>query len=111
MRIEAEPLHSLVNDIEERLYLVNRSSKVPALIALLEAGEWPQVLVFISARDDADGVAKKLARAGIDGGSPARGQGSGHAGAGAGGFQGTGRVRVLVATDLMARASRGALPW
>jgi superfamily II DNA/RNA helicase len=65
VRIEAELLNSLVNDIEERLYLVNRSSKVPALIALLEAGEWPQVLVFISARDDADGVAKKLARAGM----------------------------------------------
>ena len=41
VRIEAEPLNSLVSDIEERLYLVNRSSKVPALIALLEAGEWP----------------------------------------------------------------------
>lgn len=45
VRIEAEPLNSLVSDIEERLYLVNRSSKVPALIALLEAGEWPQVLI------------------------------------------------------------------
>ncbi len=102
VRIEAEPLNSLVNDIEERLYLVNRSSKVPALIALLEAGEWPQVLVFISARDDADGVAKKLARAGMtvavlhgNKDQTTREQTLAD-------FK-EGRVRVLVATDLMAR--------
>ncbi|MEI4987722.1 DEAD/DEAH box helicase [Aeromonas caviae] len=102
VRIEAEPLNSLVNDIEERLYLVNRSSKVPALIALLEAGEWPQVLVFISARDDADGVAKKLARAGMtvavlhgNKDQTTREQALAD-------FK-EGRVRVLVATDLMAR--------
>ncbi|MCE9970556.1 DEAD/DEAH box helicase, partial [Aeromonas salmonicida] len=64
-RIEANPLNSLVNEIEERLYLVNKSSKVPALISLLKDQAWPQVLVFISARDDADGVARKLARAGV----------------------------------------------
>lgn len=102
VRIEAEPLNSLVSDIEERLYLVNRSSKVPVLIALLEAGEWPQVLVFISARDDADGVAKKLARAGMtvavlhgNKDQAAREQALAD-------FK-EGRVRVLVATDLMAR--------
>lgn len=102
VRIEAEPLNSLVSDIEERLYLVNRSSKVPALIALLEAGEWPQVLVFISARDDADGVAKKLARTGMtvavlhgNKDQAAREQALAD-------FK-EGRVRVLVATDLMAR--------
>ncbi|MDU4189386.1 DEAD/DEAH box helicase [Aeromonas caviae] len=102
VRIEAEPLNSLVSDIEERLYLVNRSSKVPALIALLEAGEWPQVLIFISARDDADGVAKKLARAGMtvavlhgNKDQTTREQALAD-------FK-EGRVRVLVATDLMAR--------
>lgn len=65
VRIEATPLNSLVSEIEERLHLVNKSSKVPALISLLKAQDWPQVLVFISARDDADAVARKLAKAGI----------------------------------------------
>ncbi|HGY5998269.1 TPA: DEAD/DEAH box helicase, partial [Aeromonas hydrophila] len=65
VRVEADPRNSVADDIEERLYLVNKSSKVPALISLLKAHEWPQVLVFISARDDADGVARKLAKAGI----------------------------------------------
>ena len=102
VRIEAEPLNSLVSDIEERLYLVNRSSKVPALIALLEAGEWPQVLVFISARDDADGVAKKLARAGMTVAALHGNKDQATREQALADFK-EGRVRVLVATDLMAR--------
>ncbi|AUT43419.1 MULTISPECIES: DEAD/DEAH box helicase [Aeromonas] len=102
VRIEAEPLNSLVNDIKERLYLVNRSSKVPALIALLEAGEWPQVLVFISARDGADGVAKKLARAGMTVAALHGNKDQATREQALADFK-EGRVRVLVATDLMAR--------
>ncbi|MGQ4868417.1 DEAD/DEAH box helicase [Aeromonas caviae] len=102
VRIEAELLNSLVNDIEERLYLVNRSSKVPALIALLEAGEWPQVLVFISARDDADGVAKKLARAGMTVAALHGNKDQATREQALADFK-EGRVRVLVATELMAR--------
>lgn len=101
-RIEADPVNSLVSEIEERLYLVNKSSKVPALISLLKEQDWSQVLVFISARDDADGVARKLAKAGIpvaalhgDKDQVAREQALAD-------FR-AGKVRVLVATDLMAR--------
>ena len=102
LRIEADPVNSLVSEIEERLYLVNKSSKVPALISLLKEQDWSQVLVFISARDDADGVARKLAKAGVpvaalhgDKDQVAREQALAD-------FK-AGKVRVLVATDLMAR--------
>jgi len=102
VRIEATPLNSLVEDIEERLYLVNKSGKVPALIGLLKEQDWPQVLVFISARDDADAVARKLAKAGIavaalhgEKEQVVREQALAD-------FK-AGKVRVLVATDLMAR--------
>ncbi|WP_425935514.1 DEAD/DEAH box helicase [Aeromonas rivipollensis] len=102
VRIEATPLNSLVSEIEERLHLVNKSSKVPALISLLKAQDWPQVLVFISARDDADAVARKLAKAGIavaalhgEKDQVVREQALAD-------FK-AGKVRVLVATDLMAR--------
>ncbi|MEV3804185.1 DEAD/DEAH box helicase [Aeromonas veronii] len=101
-RIVANPLNSVVNEIEERLYLVNKSSKVPALISLLKEQAWPQVLVFISARDDADGVARKLAKAGIavaalhgEKEQAVREQALAD-------FK-EGKIRVLVATDLMAR--------
>lgn len=102
VRIEANPLNSLVSEIEERLHLVNKSSKVPALISLLKEQDWPQVLVFISARDDADAVARKLAKAGI---TVAALHGEKEQGAreqALSDFK-AGRVRVLVATDLMAR--------
>lgn len=102
VRIEADQLNGLVSEIEERLYLVNKSGKVPALIGLLKEQDWPQVLVFISARDDADGVARKLAKAGIavaalhgDKDQAVREQALAD-------FK-AGKVRVLVATDLMAR--------
>ncbi len=102
VRIEATPLNSLLSEIEERLHLVNKSSKVPALIGLLKVQDWPQVLVFISARDDADAVARKLAKAGIavaalhgEKDQVVREQALAD-------FK-AGRVRVLVATDLMAR--------
>ncbi|MEZ6966564.1 DEAD/DEAH box helicase [Aeromonas sp. S9(2024)] len=102
LRVEADPLNSVASDIEERLYLVNKSSKVPALIKLLGEEAWPQVLVFISARDDADGVARKLAKAGIavaalhgEKEQAVREQALAD-------FK-AGKVRVLVATDLMAR--------
>ncbi|SIQ42261.1 Superfamily II DNA and RNA helicase [Shewanella morhuae] len=64
-RIEAQQLNSVVAEIEEQLYLVNKGSKAQVLIALLKQYQWPQVLVFISARDDADAVAKRLAKAGM----------------------------------------------
>ncbi|MCS3456626.1 superfamily II DNA/RNA helicase [Aeromonas sp. BIGb0405] len=102
VRIEANPRNGLVEDIEERLYLVNKSGKVPALIGLLKEQDWPQVLVFISARDDADAVARKLAKAGI---AVAALHGEKEQGAreqALADFK-AGKVRVLVATDLMAR--------
>ena len=101
-RIEANPLNSVASEIDEQLYLVNKSSKVPALISLLKDRAWPQVLVFISARDDADGVAKKLIKAGIavaalhgEKDQAVREQVLAD-------FK-AGKVRVLVATDLLAR--------
>ncbi|MGR1223113.1 DEAD/DEAH box helicase [Aeromonas veronii] len=101
-RIEATPLNSVVNEIEERLYLVNKSSKVPALISLLKEQAWPQVLVFISARDDADGVARKLAKAGITVAALHGEKEQAVREQALGDFK-EGKIRVLVATDLMAR--------
>lgn len=102
LRVEADPLNSVASDIEERLYLVNKSSKVPALIKLLGEEAWPQVLVFISARDDADGVARKLAKAGIAVAALHGEKEQAQREQALADFK-AGKVRVLVATDLMAR--------
>ncbi|PJG57803.1 DEAD/DEAH box helicase [Aeromonas cavernicola] len=102
IRIEADTPNRVASAIEQRLFLVNKSSKVPALIQLLKDQPWPQVLVFISARDDADGVARKLAKAGItvaalhgEKTQTVREQVLAD-------FK-AGKLRVLVATDVMAR--------
>jgi len=65
LRVEASAVNSVVEEVEERLYLVNKGSKAQALIAQIKQSSWQQVLVFISARDNADALAKKLTKAGI----------------------------------------------
>lgn len=102
LRVEAHKANSVVPHIEEHLYLVNKGSKTQALIALLKQYQWPQVLVFISARDDADAVAKRLAKAGMkvaalhgEKDQTVRSQTLAD-------FKAK-RIQILVATDLMAR--------
>lgn len=102
LRVQAHKANSVAPHIEEQLYLVNKGSKTQALIALLKQYQWPQVLVFISARDDADAVAKRLAKAGMkvaalhgEKDQTVRSQTLAD-------FKAK-RIQILVATDLMAR--------
>lgn len=63
--IQPDTENSVVDHIDEQLYLVNKGSKTKALLALLAQHSNQQVLVFISAKDNADALAKKLIKAGI----------------------------------------------
>ncbi|EOD80846.1 ATP-dependent RNA helicase [Grimontia indica] len=65
VRIEAHQKNSVVEEIEERLYLVNKGSKAQALISLIKQHGWKQVLVFVGERGNADALAKKLTKAGM----------------------------------------------
>lgn len=65
VRIEANVANHIGDEIEERIFLVNKGSKPQALIALLKEYVGQQVLVFISAKDNADALSKKLLKAGI----------------------------------------------
>jgi superfamily II DNA/RNA helicase len=102
LRVEAHRVNSVVGEIEERLYLVNKGSKAKALITLLKQYQWPQVLVFISARDDADAVAKRLAKAGMKAAS-LHGEKDQYVRSQTLADFKANRIEVLVATDLMAR--------
>ncbi|ABV86230.1 DEAD/DEAH box helicase domain protein [Shewanella pealeana ATCC 700345] len=66
VKVEAHAANSVVTDISESLYLVNKGDKARALIALIQKNQWSQVLVFINAKDDADKLAKRLVKAGIN---------------------------------------------
>ncbi|WP_297897256.1 DEAD/DEAH box helicase [Shewanella sp.] len=102
LRVEAHRVNSVVGEIEERLYLVNKGSKAQALIALLKQYQWPQVLVFISARDDADAVAKRLDKAGMKAAALHGEKDQTVRSQTLADFKAN-RIEVLVATDLMAR--------
>ncbi|MCP3129943.1 DEAD/DEAH box helicase [Shewanella sp. KJ2020] len=102
LRVEAHKVNSVVAEIQERLYLVNKGSKAQALIALLKQYQWPQVLVFISARDDADAIAKRLAKAGIKAAALHGEKDQTVRSQTLADFKAN-RIQVLVATDLMAR--------
>ena len=64
-RVTANQQNSVVEDIHEQLYLVNKGSKPQALIALLKQNNWPQVLVFVGEKKAADNLTKRLSKAGI----------------------------------------------
>lgn len=102
LRVEAHKVNSVAGEIEEQLYLVNKGSKAQALIALLKQYQWPQVLVFISARDDADAVAKRLAKAGMKVAALHGEKDQAVRSQTLADFKAN-RIQVLVATDLMAR--------
>ncbi len=57
--------NSVNQQVSETLYLVNKGSKTKALIDLVTRHHWRQTLVFISAKEDADKLTKKLVKAGI----------------------------------------------
>lgn len=102
LRIEANVVNSVTADIEEQLYLVNKGSKAQALIALLKQYQWPQVLVFISARDDADALAKRLVKAGMKAAALHGEKDQSVRSQVLADFKAN-QLQVLVATDLMAR--------
>ncbi|MEZ9594797.1 DEAD/DEAH box helicase [Shewanella sp. 10N.261.52.F9] len=66
VKVSAQAANSVVSDIKELLYLVNKGDKARALIALVLAHKWSQVLVFINAKDEADKLTKRLVKAGIN---------------------------------------------
>ena len=101
-KITTHKENSVVETIEETLYPVNKGSKAQALIALLNQNPWPQVLVFIGAKDNADALTKRLNKAKISV-SALHGNKSQEERAQALDSFKNGDTRVLIATDVMAR--------
>ncbi|GEA59802.1 DEAD/DEAH box helicase [Vibrio comitans] len=101
-RIQTSVANSVVEGIEETLYLVNKGSKTNALIAQLKQHNWSQVLVFIGAKDNADALTKKLTKAGISV-AALHGNKSQQEREETLELFKQGKVNVLIATDLLAR--------
>ncbi|CAK2123019.1 DEAD/DEAH box helicase [Vibrio crassostreae] len=101
-KITTHQENSVVETIEETLYLVNKGSKAQALIALLNQNQWPQVLVFIGAKDNADALTKRLNKAKISVSALHGNKSQEEREQTLESFK-NGETRVLIATDVMAR--------
>ncbi|EGQ9820393.1 DEAD/DEAH box helicase [Vibrio parahaemolyticus] len=101
-QVAAHQENSTNQDIVETLYLVNKGSKTKALIELIQKNAWTQALVFIGAKENADGLAKKLNKAGISTNALHGDKSQAEREAALAQFK-SGQIQVLIATDLLAR--------
>ncbi|HII4328834.1 TPA: DEAD/DEAH box helicase [Vibrio parahaemolyticus] len=101
-QVAAHQENSTNQDIVETLYLVNKGSKTKALIELIQKNAWTQVLVFIGAKENADGLAKKLNKAGISANALHGNKSQDEREDALAQFK-SGQIQVLIATDLLAR--------
>ncbi len=101
-QVAAHQENSTNQDIAETLYLVNKGSKTKALIELIQKNAWTQALVFIGAKENAGGLAKKLNKAGISTNALHGDKSQAEREAALAQFK-SGQAQVLIATDLLAR--------
>ncbi|HCG8479833.1 TPA: DEAD/DEAH box helicase [Vibrio parahaemolyticus] len=101
-QVAAHQENSTNQDIVETLYLVNKGSKTKALIELIQKNAWTQALVFIGAKENADGLAKKLNKAGISTNALHGNKSQAEREEVLAQFK-SGQIQVLIATDLLAR--------
>ncbi|EPX4141310.1 DEAD/DEAH box helicase [Vibrio vulnificus] len=101
-QVAAHQENSTNQDIAETLYLVNKGSKTKALIELIQKNAWTQALVFIGAKENADGLAKKLNKAGISTNALHGDKSQAEREEALAQFK-SGQTQVLIATDLLAR--------
>ncbi|QSA20454.1 DEAD/DEAH box helicase [Vibrio furnissii] len=101
-QVAAHQENSTNQDITETLFLVNKGSKTKALIELIQQNSWTRVLVFIGAKENADGLAKKLNKAGVSTTALHGNKSQDEREEALAQFK-SGQVNVLIATDLLAR--------
>ena len=102
LRIEVAATPVTTPKIEQRAIAVDEVRRTPLLRHLLGAHSWERVLVFVSSRYAAEHVADKLYRTGIEADALHGDLSQGARSQVLADFR-SGRLRVLVATDLAAR--------
>ena len=101
-KVAVTPVASTVDTIEQWVYFVDKPNKIKLLIGLLEDPDIESTLTFSRTKHGADKICKALCRAGIDA-RAIHGDKSQNARQNALQEFKSGKVRVLVATDIAAR--------
>jgi len=100
--VEATPENTTAEKVDQKTYRVDKSRKTELITKFIKEGNWDQVLVFTRTKHGANRLSKKLEKAGITS-AAIHGNKTQNARVKAlAGFK-SGKVRVLVATDIAAR--------
>jgi len=102
LRIEVDPPNSAAKNVQHWVYEVDKRKKPELLAHLLQNNDWQQVLVFIRTRDDADRLVGALSGKGIPAVAIHGDKSQGTRSRALADFK-AGSIRVLVATDIVAR--------
>ncbi|MFV8463997.1 DEAD/DEAH box helicase [Vibrio campbellii] len=102
VEISVSPANSTAKTVEQSIYPVDKKRKGPMLAKLIKDNDWRQVLVFSKTKHGANKLARFLDEQGITA-APIHGNKSQGARTKALENFKTGKVRVLVATDIAAR--------
>lgn len=100
--VEATPENTTAEKVDQKTYRVDKSRKTEMLTKFIKEGNWDQVLVFTRTKHGANRLSQKLAKAGISS-AAIHGNKTQNARVKALADFKSGKVRVLVATDIAAR--------
>ncbi|MBQ8935258.1 MAG: DEAD/DEAH box helicase, partial [Oscillospiraceae bacterium] len=102
VRIAVDPVNSTVDAIDQNLYRTDKGKKIKLLTWLLRERDYPSVLVFTRTKHGANRVARDLEKAGITAAAIHGNKSQTARQAALADFK-SGKLRVLVATDIAAR--------
>lgn len=102
VKVEVTPVSSTADTVKQQLYFVGKKAKTSLLVHLLEDSAISTALVFSRTKHGADRIAKNLSRAGIRAAAIHGDKSQGARQTALSDFK-TGRLRILVATDIAAR--------
>ena len=101
-RVEVTPVSSTVDTVDQRIYFVEKPEKKGLLISLLKQESDKSVLVFSRTKPGADSISRILKKAGIRSEAIHGNKSQGQRQRALGDFK-SGKIQVMVATDIAAR--------
>jgi ATP-dependent RNA helicase RhlE len=100
--VEATPENTTAEKVDQIIYRTDKSKKTDLVIKLISEGDWQQVLIFTRTKHGANRLSQKLEKAKISAAAIHGNKSQGARTKALAGFK-SGKVRVLVATDIAAR--------
>lgn len=100
--VEAAPQNTTAEKVNQLVYRTNKAMKTDLVTKLISEGDWQQVLIFTRTKHGANRLSEKLSKSGISSAAIHGNKSQGARTKALAGFK-SGKVRVLVATDIAAR--------